>query len=112
MNYIRQHIIFRGFTLILVLTFLLPSTVKFMHIFENHKHEVCYGESDAHFHTLDIDCEFYNFKLNVPFTLPENPKVLIAYLEIKGTVTTDYSFLSDFQRLHFSLRGPPAINLI
>lgn len=112
MNFLRAHIIFKGWTLILVLTLLLPSAVKFMHIFENHQHEVCYGESDAHFHTLDIDCEFYNFKLNVPFTLPENVSVLISLLEIKSVVKSDYSFLSDYQILHFSLRGPPAINLI
>lgn len=112
MNLLRQHIIFKVFTLFLVLTLLLPSTVKFMHIFEHHKHEICYGESDAHFHTLDIDCEFYMFKLNVPFTIPEQITHIIAFIEIKQFITTHYSFLSDYQRLHFSLRGPPAINLI
>lgn len=112
MNLLRQHIIFKVFTLILAVILLLPSTVKFMHIFEHHKHEVCYGESDAHFHTLDVDCEFYKFKLNVPFTIPEPFVHIIAYNEIKQIITTDYSFLSDYQRLHFSLRGPPAISLI
>lgn len=112
MKFLKQHIFFKGLTLILVFTLLLPSAVKSMHIFENHQHEVCYGEVDAHFHTLDIDCEFYNFKINIPFTFPENAPVLIPYIEIKGIITSDYSFLSEYQRLHFSLRGPPAINLI
>lgn len=112
MNFLSQHILFKGFTLIMVLTLLLPSAVKFMHIFENHKHEVCYGESEAHFHKLDMDCEFYNFKLNTSFTFPENFSFLISHAEIKTPITTDYSFLSDYQKLHFSLRGPPAIDLI
>ena len=109
MSVLKQHILFKALTLILVLTLILPSAVKFTHVFEKHHHEVCYGESDAHFHTLDIECEFYNFKLNVPFTLPENVGVLTTYFEINNVITKDYSFLSDYQRLHFSLRGPPAL---
>ena len=112
MNFLRQHIAFRVLTLIIVVTLLLPSAVKLMHIFEKHQHEVCYGEANSHFHTLDIDCEFYKFKLNIPFTIPENVDVLITYAEILTVPTKDYSFLSEYQRLHFSLRGPPAINLI
>lgn len=112
MNFIRQHIIFKVLTLSIVLTLLLPSAVKFMHIFESHHHEICLGEADAHFHSLDIECEFYKFKLNIPFTIPENVAVLIAYAEISSLITTDYSFLSTYQSLHFSLRGPPSVNLI
>ena len=112
MDLLKQHIVFKGFTLFLVWTLLLPSAVKSMHIFENHQHEVCYGESDAHFHTLDIDCEFYNFKINVPYTLPEKGIVLSFYPDIKNAIISEYSFLSGYQTLHFSLRGPPVINLI
>ncbi|MCL8005963.1 hypothetical protein [Gelidibacter japonicus] len=112
MSFLREHILFKSLTLILVLTFLLPSAVKFMHIFETHKHEVCYGESDAHFHTLDVDCEFYKFKLNIPFTIPENLATLIVYPEVPIFNTKEYDFLSEFQRLHFTRRGPPMINLI
>ena len=109
MNFLSQHIAFRALTILIVVTLLLPSAVKFMHIFEKHEHEVCYGEVDSHFHTLDIDCEFYKFKLNIPFTIPEHIAVLIAYTEIMAVPTKDYSFLSDYQRLHFSLRGPPQL---
>ncbi len=112
MNSIKQHIIFRGLTVMLVLIFMLPSAVKLMHNFENHQHEICYGEAQAHFHTLDIECEFYKFKINVPFTLPENLTVLIGYPEIHIFNVKEYSFLSEFQKLHFTRRGPPIINLI
>ncbi|MEO8772980.1 MAG: hypothetical protein ABI263_05525 [Gelidibacter sp.] len=109
MNFLRQHIVFKAFTLIIVVTLLLPSAVKFMHIFEKHQHEVCYGEAASHFHTLDIDCEFYKFKLNIPFIIPEKITFLIPNIEINNAPTKDYSFLSDYQRLHFSLRGPPQL---
>lgn len=109
---LRPHILFKSVTLILVLAFLLPSAVKFLHIFEQHQHEICLGESDAHFHTQDVDCEFYKFKLNNPFTVPHYNVVVLAFSEIESTIPTHYAFLSEFQRLHFSLRGPPSINLI
>lgn len=109
MNILRQHIAFKGLTLILVLTFLLPSAVKFMHIFEHHQHEVCYGEADKHFHTLDVDCEFYKFKINIPFTIPKNGTALIIYPETVTFNIIEYSFLSEFQNLHFTRRGPPVL---
>ncbi|WP_299390864.1 hypothetical protein [uncultured Gelidibacter sp.] len=112
MNTIRLHIFFKGLTLVLVLAFLLPSAAKFMHIFEEHHHEVCLGESNAHFHTQDVECEFYKFKLNTPFTIPENNVVVLEFPHIESIIPTHYSFLSEFQTLHFSLRGPPSINLI
>ena len=112
MNFLRQHIIFKGLTLVLVLTFLLPSAVKFFHIFEHHHHEVCLGEAESHIHTLDFDCQFYKFKLNIPFTIPENVTVFIDYPEISNVISSDYAFLSEYQSLHFSLRGPPVINLM
>ena len=112
MNFLRQHIIFKGLTLILVFAFLLPSAVKAMHVFEDHQHEVCLGEIDAHFHNYDVDCEFYKFKLNSHFTIPENTVLVVNFPHIESTIPTHYSFLSEFQTLHFSLRGPPAINLI
>ena len=109
MNFLRQHIVFKGLTLILVLTFLLPSAVKFMHIFETHRHEVCLGETDTHIHTLDVDCQFYKFKLNIPFTIPENITDFVMYPEINDLTASYYSFLSPYQTLHFSLRGPPTL---
>lgn len=112
MGALRLNILFKSVTLVLVLAFLLPSAVKFMHIFEQHQHEICLGESDSHFHTQDVDCEFYKFKLNSPFTIPKNTIVLLAFSNIESAIPTHYSFLSEFQTLHFSLRGPPSINLI
>ncbi|MFC4721957.1 hypothetical protein ACFO5O_06475 [Geojedonia litorea] len=111
MQSIRQQLVFKLSALLLVLALTAPTVVKFGHIFEHHKHEVCHGELQSHIHTFDIDCNFYKFKLkntftfvNVNFEIPEFPVV-------NQIIYSQYSFLSQFQRLHFSLRGPPLNDL-
>ncbi len=107
MQEFKKHIIFKGFTVLLVWTILLPAAVKVVHVFENHKHEVCINKSTTHFHSLDLECEFYKFKLaNYFFPIPENFSVLDVEENYK-IASSNYFFLSPFQQLHFSLRGPP-----
>lgn len=107
MQKIKQHFIFKGFSILLVFAVLLPAAVKIGHVFENHAHEVCLNKSTTHFHTLDLECEFYKFKLaNHFFPIPENIDFLET-VENHAISTSQYVFLSPFQQLHFSLRGPP-----
>lgn len=112
MQTIKQHITFRAATLVLVFAFLLPSAVKFAHIFEHHEHEVCHNEYEAHLHTLNVDCDFYKFKLATSFTIPNYNVEIFQPQHTYLKSDSHYDFLSDYQRLHFSLRGPPQINLI
>ncbi len=110
MQEIKKHILFKGFTILLVLAILLPAAVKVAHVFENHKHEVCINKSTTHFHSLDLECEFYKFKLaTYVFQVPEN----FNFLDVQDNhkiATSQYFFLSPFQQLHFSLRGPPVFS--
>ena len=111
MQTIKEHIIFRILTLVLVTTLLVPSIVKFSHVFTHNQHkiEICKGERRTHLHELDIDCKFFKFQLNNNFT-PEVFKVDIFSVTEKQTqITSHYNFLSKYQRLHFSLRGPPSL---
>ena len=86
---------------------LFPSAVKFAHTFSHHEHEVCDGESAVHFHELDIDCEFFKFKINNTY------KSEIAVFEIynpeisKSVATTRKSFLLHKIQSNRFLRGPP-----
>ncbi|MCK7591073.1 hypothetical protein M0G43_10850 [Subsaxibacter sp. CAU 1640] len=113
MRKFSEHIAFRIATLVLVLTLLVPTGVKFSHVFthQHHHHEVCKGEPETHLHNADFDCSFYKFKLSSPFTIPVLQAELVM-VEI-NTLKTEapYAFLSEFQQLHFSLRGPPQISL-
>ena len=86
---------------------LTPSVVKFSHVFNHHQHEVCKGESDSHIHTLDIDCDFYKFKLNTPYTFLDVAFETIMFQDNHQVIVSQYDFVNDYQRLHFSLRGPP-----
>lgn len=112
MRKVKQHIAFRITTLVLVLAFLLPSAVKLSHVFEHHHHEVCNGEVTTHLHTSDVVCDFYKFKLSTQFTIPTHDFEFASIEDNHQIKTSQYSFLSEFQRLQFSLRGPPQIHLI
>ena len=107
MHKTQQHIAFKFTTLLLVLTLLMPSAVKFAHIFSHHEHEVCEGESKTHLHTLDVDCTFYKFNLNNQYTFSIQSFNFFVLEDNYQDIFTEYLFLDSFQTLHFSLRGPP-----
>jgi len=108
-HHIKHHIAFRAVTLLLVFTLLLPSFVKFSHVFEHHQHEVCNGEITTHLHATDVDCEFYKFKLNTQYhTLYEYFELPIEVVNFKPN-TSLYNFLNNHRQLSFSLRGPPVL---
>ena len=97
--------------ILLPLLILLPTIVKLNHVFETHKHEVCKGKSNSHLHALDLDCEFYKFKLNKTyyshltyFELANN-KILTQKIEYVNTVNSNNTHLTYF------LRGPPIQSL-
>jgi hypothetical protein len=109
-HYIKQHIIFRIFSVLLVAFVLLPSGFKLSHAFShtNHKHEVCLGEKQMHLHSLDVDCEFHKFQLNTAFTIPVHIYQFLEKQDNHQLINSQYHFISDFQQLHFKLRGPPS----
>ncbi|MFD2541592.1 hypothetical protein ACFSSB_04610 [Lacinutrix gracilariae] len=108
MKHIQEHILFKCVTIILLVTLLTPSMVKAGHVFENHKHDVCTDKiSQTHLHTLDLDCEFYKFKLNTQYhTVLNNFRIVTTenYSKINNTY---YYFFNNHQQASFSLRGPP-----
>lgn len=111
MNYIKEHIIFKALTIMLVITLIVPSAVKFSHVFTHsqHKHDVCKGEKTTHLHEIDIDCEFYKFQLNNHFLSQlENDNWLQTPYYHEVSLLT-YKFLNSHRPLSFSLRGPPAL---
>ncbi|WP_452230286.1 MULTISPECIES: hypothetical protein [unclassified Lacinutrix] len=110
MKPIQEHSIFKFVTILLIVTILIPSIVKLGHVFENHKHDVCTDNlSQTHLHTLDLECEFYKFKVNSSFVF-QAPAFHLIYVENNHKVhTSQYQFISEYQRLSFALRGPPQL---
>ncbi|PNQ73133.1 hypothetical protein C1T31_09095 [Hanstruepera neustonica] len=103
----KPHKIIITLSLLLVVSLLVPSAVKFAHAFENHKHEVCTNKSSVHIHTLDLDCEFYKFKIANQFVHKFKNVDFINIEDNHGITESQYQFISEYQRLQFSLRGPP-----
>jgi len=109
MQRLKQHITFKIFSIVLLLTLLTPSAVKLAHVFQDHKHEVCLEQHKTHLHTLDLECEFYKFKINNSFTLPTLIIEIAAIKKEHKPILSQYSFVSNFKPLHFSLRAPPQL---
>lgn len=110
MTLIKEHIIFKILTLFLVVTLFAPTALKLTHVFNHHEHKVCIGDDSTHIHQVDLDCDFHKFQLNTNFTVNSFAIKLFTPKEKFIEIVSQYNFLSKYQRLHFSLRGPP--NLI
>ena len=103
----KQHKIITILSLVLVICLLIPSCIKLAHVFEDHKHEVCINKSSIHIHTLDLDCEFYKFKIANQLLHKFKNVDFVSIKNNHGVIDSQYHFISQYQRLHFSLRGPP-----
>ncbi|MFD0835774.1 hypothetical protein ACFQ0I_08375 [Mariniflexile aquimaris] len=108
MQNVKKHILFKTITFVLAITLLLPYGAKFAHMFAHHKHDICYGKKTTHLHELNTDCDFYKFKISNPFTITFFNFELIPSEEPSLEIVSQYQFLSKFQRLQTTLRGPPA----
>lgn len=109
MDNLTQKRSFKVVTLILAIILLIPSAVKLSHAFSHHSHEVCKGEVESHIHKVNLDCDFYKFKLNTPFTLHTDNYNFFSIVENHAIVNTQYDNFSDYQQLIIYLRGPPRI---
>lgn len=104
----KQHIT-QFLILALAAVLVLPSVVKFSHVLSEHEHEVCVDANSSHFHELDIDCEFYKFKLNT------NYYTSLELVEINPNEhfnSSEHSydvFVPRQDRSSTSKRGPPVL---
>ena len=104
---IKEHFASKILVVVLTIVLVTPIFVKLNHIFEDHKHEVCKTPYTKHFHELEIDCEFYDFRLNTEFSYSYGSLEIPFLKEISDSIISQYSFVSHYQQLQFSLRGPP-----
>lgn len=109
MNNLKQHIVFKTITLVLVASLLLPAIAKFSHMFAHHKHDICLGEKSTHLHEINTDCNLHKFNLNTPYCFFSNDIEILVNTYVKQTSTSLYTFLNNHKQLSFSLRGPPVL---
>ncbi|SDS44257.1 hypothetical protein SAMN04515667_2190 [Formosa sp. Hel1_31_208] len=101
------HISTRLIIILTAIVLLLPSAIKFTHALNHHEHEVCLEKGQTHFHTVDIDCDYYKFKLNTSFYFKINVPQVQKNLNVNVLKLPYYSFLKSHQQLTSQLRGPP-----
>ncbi len=104
---IREHIVNKVLVVFLTAVLVTPLFVKLNHLFEDHKHEVCETPNKTHFHEYEIECEFYNFTINTNFYQSLLTFDIPNIDQIDELIDSQYLFISDYQKLQFSLRGPP-----
>ena len=95
------------YSLILTVTFLLPSLVQLSHLSESHEHSVCFDNSD-HVHSLSYECSIQDFQLT-PFDFDPIYESNKIYRSKIGLTESHYTFLVD-KKLHYTsknLRAPP-----
>lgn len=97
--------------IVLSLSILLPSAVKLSHVFLHHEHEVCENDNngDTHFHQVDLECEFYKFKLSkshyyLVYDYDDNTNNIIVLESLPYYFSTH-----NHQHLTRHLRGPPSL---
>ncbi|WP_157208044.1 hypothetical protein [Mariniflexile maritimum] len=107
MKKLKEHIFYKILALVLAMVLLVPTAVKFSHIFAHHKHDICKGEKTTHLHEINPDCDFYKFKLAQVYTFTLFNFELFSVKENHTATVSKYQFLSEFQQLQTLLRGPP-----
>jgi len=108
-KYIKNHIILNFFAILLTVSIAVPSIVKFTHIFEDHKHEVCTNYTTTHFHEFDVDCEFYKFKIPIQTLSDINISNTLEIDIITSKVYNHYTLLQSSKFNLFEHRGPPTL---
>jgi|SRR5690606_17141673 len=88
---------------------LFPSFVSIVHINAHNDEIACFNLSDPHFHEKSFGCEICDFRLtNLTTFSPLSFTPFIPNIRL-ASFFDSYQFLSDYQKLSFELRGPPAI---
>lgn len=105
----KLHTAFKISAFTLALLLLVPTFVKFNHMFAHHKHDICLGEKSTHLHELNTDCDFYKFNLSHAYTFTYFEFSLFIPKKQTLSIVSQYQFLSKYQRLQIALRGPPVL---
>lgn len=87
---------------------LFPSAVDLAHVFSGHQHYTCNHYAESHFHQKTVDCDILHLQQNA-FSFPPSQAWSLFEPEVEVIpIHWEYDYLNTFQKLHFSLRAPPA----
>jgi len=95
---------------LLIACMALPSIMKLSHAIHEHQSQSCSEDITLHFHEAEFDCEFQKFKLSQQFYPAIQKFEFYSPISLYDLNSNYYSFLSTYQKLHISLRGPPNVS--
>lgn len=91
---------------------LFPNLVGLSHIFAHQDHEACFDFTQTHYHKKSLDCELSDLRNNQLMAFEAlNYQFYFPFIPILKS-TDFYQLLSDYQKLAFELRGPPANQIV
>ncbi|QYA26577.1 hypothetical protein G3I01_14050 [Gramella sp. MT6] len=86
---------------------LLPGIISFSHIFSEHSHKLCDNYAEHHYHSKSLDCDLHKFSKKSVYHFTATEYLLVSEITEVKEIFDYYSFLNEFEPLHFDLRGPP-----
>lgn len=105
----KKKIIFPFTSIILIACLFTPYFIKIGHGIFEHKELRCVDKGELHIHEIEFDCDFHKFQISSLFYLDfERPELFLPNIP-NQKILDHYTFLSKYQKLHFVLRGPPAV---
>lgn len=97
-------------SLLLFIALMLPTAVKFIHIFEGHEHFTC-TESKTHLHKTVSKCEICSFHLaTFKYDIVEYPDLLVQEVPLENIITFSELQLHSFNITNTQLRAPPTLS--
>ncbi|MBC8768911.1 hypothetical protein H4O18_12990 [Arenibacter sp. BSSL-BM3] len=103
-----RNILFSFIAALLVGLILLPSVIKLNHaIFEHHTF-ICKEKGKLHIHEVELDCDYHKFNITPYYTYLQQEFRTFSEIPKSKKIVNFYNFLSKYQKLHFSRRGPPS----
>lgn len=106
---LKHSIFFNLVVLVLTTVLLLPTLLKFEHVFEHHTHDVCKNPQTLHFHEGSFNCDLCDFQLTQTYYIDYLNYDIVEPSKVKKTFRELYNFKYYHQHLSFSLRGPPQL---
>ncbi len=109
MQELKKHIVFKIVSTLIVLILLAPATIKLVHSFEHHEHNLCEKTDVPNFHKCELDCTFYKYNLQQYCLKTQNYNLSIFLVNNFEIPSSTYQFFYSSYVLSGSLRGPPVL---
>lgn len=104
-----QNLIVGFLSLVLATGILTPSVIQFSH-HTGHNHVSCNEHTQTHFHQFDFECKLFDFH-HAPQILYSTPVYIFQIITLPRVHNfSNYFYISDGQKIYYSLRAPPAIS--